>query len=158
CSNGGTSEQQGGVDDDDGVDATLHRLSTLYSHASKRRVKANSDSAKAPAAKARAQSSKVNMTVSPGWTRRHSCAGCYGRTISPPGSDGKGSVLATALVGQSEAEQRPELLDRVLAGDAAADLGVEVLRADARRLAGNGEAVAQHQDAEGEARQRRMEL
>ena len=48
------------------------------------------------------------------------------------------------------AHQRPHLVKGVLAGDLATDLGVEVLGAGAGWLAGDGEAVAQHQHAEGQ--------
>src|SRR5690606_17975094 len=63
-------------------------------------------------------------------------------------------ALGLQLVGQAEAQQRPDLGHRILTGDLAADLRVEVLGADARRLAGHGEAVAEHQDAEGQALKR----
>lgn len=78
----------------------------MYSHASKWRVKANSDSMNAPRTKAMMLTQRVNTAVSPGWTRRHSCAGCYGRTISPPGSDGKGlDVQVHAVYRSREAKQ-----------------------------------------------------
>ena len=47
------------------------------------------------------------------------------------------------------AHQRPYLPNSVLAGDLAANLRVEVLRTGAGALARDGEAVAQHQHAEG---------
>ena len=49
---------------------------------------------------------------------------------------------------QGIAHQRPNLVDGVSSGDLAAQLGVEVFRAGAGRLAGHGEAVAQDDDAE----------
>ena len=51
---------------------------------------------------------------------------------------------------QRVAHQRPQLLYGVLSGDLAAQLGVEVLGGCAGRLAGHGETVAQHEDAEGQ--------
>ena len=46
--------------------------------------------------------------------------------------------------------QRPDFCHGVLAGDLAAKLGVEVLRAGAGGLAGNCEAILQDEDAEGQ--------
>ena len=49
---------------------------------------------------------------------------------------------------QGVAHQRPNLLHGVLAGDLAAQIGVEVLRRSASTFPGDGEAVAQDDDAE----------
>ncbi len=51
---------------------------------------------------------------------------------------------ADQLASQFVTHQRPDLRDGVLARDLAANLGVEVFRARAGRLAGDGETVAQH--------------
>src|SRR5690625_1997171 len=58
------------------------------------------------------------------------------------------------MVPKTEAQQRPDFLDGLLARDLPAQLGVEVLGTGAGRLAGDGEAVAQHQYAEGQQVQR----
>ena len=55
---------------------------------------------------------------------------------------------------QLVAHQRPDLVDCVLAGDLAAQLRVEVLRRGTGRFAGDGEAVLEHQDAEGQESKR----
>lgn len=67
-----------------------------------------------------------------------------------PGTAGEWGLLGGQLVAQAEAQQRPDLVRGVLAGDAPANLGIEVLGRSAGGLAGDGEAVAQHQDAEGQ--------
>ena len=76
------------------------------------------------------------------------------RIESIPSVRGSKSALAGNPGCQSAAQlvahQRPDLGDGVLAGDLAADIGVEVLGRRTGRLAGNGEAVGQHQDAEGQ--------
>src|SRR5574337_1412317 len=69
----------------------------------------------------------------------------------------RGSFRAPVCAGQQIAkpkpEQRPHLVDGMLAGDLAADLCIEVLGRNASRFAGDGEAVAQDQDAEGQEAQ-----
>lgn len=61
------------------------------------------------------------------------------------------SFLAQFLL-QQITFQHPDFIHRVFAGDLAANFSVEILRACAGAFAGDGEAVAQHQDAERQKR------
>ena len=67
----------------------------------------------------------------------------------------RGPGALVQLLFKLVADERPNLLFGVLPGDLSPDLGVEVLRAGAGRLAGDGEAVAQDQHAEGQEVKRR---
>ena len=59
------------------------------------------------------------------------------------------------LLLQGVAHERPNLLHGIGAGHLAAHLRVEVLRAGTSRFTCDGEAIAQHQDAEGQESERR---
>src|SRR5690606_32635157 len=93
------------------------------------------------------------------------CFNGWNGLSEPAAVGGIGARVVAGLVcvsdepaAQPEAEQRPDLRDRVLAGDLAAQIGVEIFLAGAGRLARDGEAVAQDQDAEGEQAERLVVL
>ena len=93
---------------------------------------------------------KTQQQHKPGWRRKQFESGtyrfsswvCRGSRRESLAMAGNLSGAGRQLVAQPEAQQRPDLLFRVLAGDLAADGGVEVLGGRAGRLAGHGEAVA----------------